>query len=170
VSPRTSGVREVERLRQQARMAHLVVRLNVEGLTHEDSLSQSRGGGNCLNWVVGHLLAIYHHALPMLRQAPVMSAEVLARYDRGSPPIVDAADACQLPELMTAWDECSRRIDAGLAALDPETLEMPAPFSPGGDPTETIGSLLTTISWHQAYHVGQTGLLRRAAGRDGALR
>jgi hypothetical protein len=170
MSAQSSAAREVQRLRQQAGMAHRVVRLNVEGLTHEDSLVQPQGGGNCLNWVVGHLLAIYHHALPILGQAPVMPTEVLARYDRGSPPIVDAADACQLSELMTAWDECSHRIDAGLAALDPSTLEMPAAGSPSGDPKETIGSLLTTISWHQAYHVGQTGLLRRVAGREGAIR
>jgi uncharacterized damage-inducible protein DinB len=161
--------REVERLRHQAHMAHVVVRSNVAGLTHEDSLIQPQSGGNCLNWVVGHLLAIYHHALPLLGQAPVMSTDVLARYDRGSPPIIDAADARPLPELMTAWDECSRRIDAGLAALSTATLELPAPRSPSNDPNETIGSLLSTISWHQAYHAGQTGLLRRVAGREGAI-
>jgi uncharacterized damage-inducible protein DinB len=99
-----------------------------------------------------------------------MSTDVLARYDRGSAPIVDAAEARQLSELMTAWEECSRRIDAGLAALSPETLDAPAPRSPNNDPNETIGSLLSTISWHQAYHAGQTGLLRRVAGHEGAIR
>jgi uncharacterized damage-inducible protein DinB len=99
-----------------------------------------------------------------------MPTEVLARYDRGSPPIVDAAEARPLSELMTAWDECSRRVDTGLAALSAEVLASPAPLSPSGDPNETIGSLLSTISWHQAYHAGQTGILRRAAGREGAIR
>lgn len=33
-----SAVREVEVLRQQGRMAHQVVRMNVEGLTQADSL------------------------------------------------------------------------------------------------------------------------------------
>jgi uncharacterized damage-inducible protein DinB len=71
---------------------------------------------------------------------------------------------------MTAWDECSRRVDAGLAALGPEALSARAPFSPSDDPNETVGSLLSTVCWHQAYHAGQTGLLRRAAGRAGAIR
>jgi uncharacterized damage-inducible protein DinB len=169
-STETTGRRELELLRHQAHMAHVVVQLNVADLTHEDSLVQPPGGGNCLNWVVGHLLAIYHHVLPLLGQQPVMAQGVLARYDRGSPPIVDPADAHQLSELMAAWDECSRRVEAGLSALDPATLQRPAPRSPSNDPNETIGSLLSTISWHQAYHAGQTGLLRRAAGRQGAIR
>jgi hypothetical protein len=166
----SNTIGEIELLRHQARMAHQVVRLNADGLSHEDSLIQPRPGGNCLNWVVGHLLAIYHHALPLLGQAPVMPKAALKRYDRGSAPILDAAEAVDFAELMSAWDECSRRFDAGLAGLSAEVLSAPAPASPSNNPNETVGSLLSTISWHQAYHCGQTGILRRVAGRDGAIR
>jgi hypothetical protein len=114
----SSTISEIEMLRHQARMAHQVVKLNVEGLSHEDSLIQPRPGGNCLNWVVGHLLAIYHHVLPLLGQEAVMPRNVLKRYDRGSPPIQDAAEAVDFDELKSAWDECSRRFDAGLAGLN----------------------------------------------------
>jgi hypothetical protein len=166
----SESVGQIELLRHQARMARLVVKMNVEGLSHEDSLIQPTPGGNCLNWVVGHLLAVYHRALPLLRQAPVIPESVLKRYDRGSPPIRDAAEAVDFAQLTSAWDECSRRYDTGLAGLDPEVLAAPAPASPTNDPNETIGSLLSTISWHQAYHCGQTGILRRAAGKEGAIR
>jgi hypothetical protein len=168
IAPGSIG--EIEMLRHQARMAHRVVKMNVEGLSHGDSLIQPRPGGNCLNWVVGHLLAVYHHALPLLRQAPVMSEQVLKRYDRGSSPIQDATEAVDFSELKSAWDECSRRYDIGLAGLTADALAAPAPISPTNNPNETIGSLLSTISWHQAYHCGQTGILRRTAGREGAIR
>ena len=166
----SSSIGEIEMLRHQARMAHHVVKLNAEGLSHEDSLIQPQPGGNCLNWVVGHLLAIYHHVLPLLGQAPVMAKNVLKRYDRGSAPIRSAAEAIEFSELLSAWDECSRRVDSGLAGLSADVLAAAAPASPSNDPNETIGSLLSTISWHQAYHCGQTGILRRAAGKDGAIR
>jgi hypothetical protein len=166
----SSSIGEIEVLRHQARISHQVVRLNADGLSHEDSLIQPRPGGNCLNWVVGHLLAIYHHVLPLLGQEPVMPKEVLKRYDRGSPPIRNAAEAIEFSELLAAWDECSRRVDLGLAGLDAEVLAAPAPASPRNNPNETVGSLLSTISWHQAYHCGQTGILRRAAGKEGAIR
>ena len=164
------SIAEIELLRHQARMAYQVVKLNVEGLSHEDSLIQPDPAGNCLNWVVGHLLAVYHHVLPLMKQGPVMSEKVLKRYDRGSSPIKDAADAVDFSQLKSAWDECSRRYDTGLAGLTAEVLAAPAPVSPTNNPNETISSLLSTISWHQAYHCGQTGILRRAAGREGAIR
>jgi hypothetical protein len=159
----------IDVMRQQTRMAQRVVQLNADGLSHADSLIQPHPGGNCLNWVVGHLIAIYHHSFPLLGQQPVLPAQVLARYDRGSPPLRDASAATEFSELLSAWDESSRRFDAGLGTLSPDALASPAPLSPSNDPNETIGSLLCSISWHQAYHVGQTGLLRRVAGRRGAI-
>ena len=160
---------EIRVLRQQVSMAHHVVRLNVEGLTQEETLLKPSGGGNCMNWVVGHLLAIYDVTLPALGQKPVLAPAIQKRYDRGSAPLRDGTEAVQIGELMTAWDESTRRVDAGLASLDADALGSPAPFSPGNDPKETLGTLLTTILWHQAYHVGQTGILRRVAGKKGTI-
>ncbi len=167
-SPKSASA-AIEILRNQARMAQKVVRSNLDGVTQEETLIQPQPGGNCLNWVVGHLLAVYHHVLPLLHQAPVMPEDVLKRYDRGSQPIRNAAESVDISELMVAWDECSRRVDAGLAGLAPEMLDAPAPMSPNNDPNETIGSVLSAISLHQAYHAGQTGILRRIAGKDGAI-
>jgi hypothetical protein len=161
---------EVEVFRHQARMIHGVVRTNVDGVTQEESLIQPQPGGNCLNWVVGHLVCIYGKALPLLGQEPVMEESALKRYDRGAPPLSDPADALEIRDLMTAWDETTRRIDAGLTGLTSEVMDRPAPHSPSGNPNETVRTLLTTIFFHQAYHAGQTGVLRRIAGKEGAIR
>jgi len=163
------SVSEIDGFRQLAGMTYQVVRMNVEGVTHEESLSQPLPGGNCLNWVVGHLLNIYESALPLLGQETVMEAGALDRYRRGGPPLRDPAEATDLADLMAAWKEASGRIDAGLVGLAPEALDRPAPFSPSDDPDETVRSLLNTIFFHQAYHAGQTGLLRRMAGKEGAI-
>jgi len=160
---------EIEIFRQSARTTHKAVRLNVEGLTHAESLIQPRPAGNCLNWVVGHLLWVYERALPMIGQRSVMAEGALSRYDRGAPPIQDAAEAMEFSELMAAWNEAAARIDSGLTGLTSEMLDSPAPFSVSGDPNETMRSLLTHVSFHQAYHAGQTGTLRRIAGKDGAI-
>jgi len=157
-------------LRHQAGMVHQVVRINLDGVTQAESLVQPQPAGNCINWVVGHLLAIYHQALPLLGQEPVIEPSVIQRYNRGSAPMLDAAEALDISELMTAWDECCRRVDAGLAGLSDEKLAAPAPRSPTNNPNETIASLLSTVCWHQAYHAGQTGVLRRIAGKPGAIK
>ena len=161
---------EIEVFRHQAGMIQTVVRVNVDGLTQEESLVQPSPGGNCLNWVVGHLACIYNKFLPMVGQEPVMEAEALKRYDRGAPPIRDAAEALELRDLLIAFDKATERVIAGLASLSPEALDRKAPESPSGNPNETVRSLLSTIFFHQAYHAGQTGILRRIAGKEGAIR
>jgi|SRR5215213_3540651 len=163
------AVSEVEILRHQAGVTHEVLRRNVDGLTQEESLIHPAPGGNCLNWVVGHLVCIYNQALPLLGQEPVMQEDALKRYARGTPPIQDPAEALELRDLMAAWSEATRRVDAGLASLTSEALDRPAPYSPGNNPNETVRSLLATVLFHQAYHTGQTGILRRIAGKEGAI-
>jgi hypothetical protein len=72
-------------------------------------------------------------------------------------------------ELLAAFGKASERVDAGLAGLAPKKLDEPAPYSPTKNPRETVRSFLANISFHQAYHAGQTGLLRRIVGKPGAI-
>lgn len=167
----TETVGEIRVLQHQLHAIHGVVKQNVEGLTQEESQIQPQPGGNCLNWVVGHLLCVDDSiTLPMLGQPPVLGAGTLQRYNRGTPQLQNAAEALDFARLMTAWDEAARRVQAGLETLTPAALDRPAPFSPTDNPDETVRSLLSALFFHQAYHAGQTGLLRRIAGKEGALR
>lgn len=168
VVPQAAG--EIEALRHFARLSDRVVHVNLEGVTHEESLIQPQPGGNCLNFVLGHLVAVYNNALPLVGQERVMDPAAIRRYDRGSPPLTDPAEAMDLGELMSAWETAAARMEAGLATLTPEVLDQPAPFSPGDDPNETVRSLIATVLFHQAYHAGQTGVLRRITGHPGAIR
>ncbi len=166
----TETLGEVRVLRHQVGAIHWVVRQNVDGLTQEDSLIQPQPGGNCLNWNVGHLLRVYDRVLPMLGQMPVLGADTLERYGRGTAQLQNAAEALDLAQMMAAWDEAAKRMEAGLESLTPEVLDQPAPWSPTNNPEETVRSLLSIVFFHQAYHAGQTGLLRRMAGKEGALK
>ncbi|HEX2207568.1 MAG TPA: DinB family protein [Longimicrobium sp.] len=160
---------DIQIYQHQAEMTRGVVRANTAGLTQEDSLLQPQPAGNCLNFVVGHLVNVYDKVLPLLGQEPVMG-DAARRYERGSPALRDASEALQLTDLLDAFDTQTDRFLAGLATLTPEVLErpMPGPDS-GGELTETVRSLLGTILFHQAYHAGQTGVLRRITGKPGAI-
>lgn len=166
-SPATD--RDVETFRHQAGMTRAVVRMNLEGITHQDSLVQPQPNGNSLNWVLGHLLWVYNDALRLLGQQPVMDSAALERYKRGSDPL-DPTHAIDLQELTAAWNQAVERVDAGLAELTADVLDRPAPSSPSGNPNETVRSLVSTVMFHQAYHSGQLGLLRRIAGKPGAVK
>ena len=47
-----------------------VIKQQVDGLTHEDSLLQLPFRGNCLNWVLGHILVSRNRALTLIGDWP----------------------------------------------------------------------------------------------------
>ena len=161
---------EIDLWRSQTKMTRAVVAANLDGITHQHSLDQPEPGGNRLNWVFGHLLWAYNNVLPMLGQQQVLDPARLERYARGQRPLEDPADAIDFQELLAAWQSAVGRVDEGLSRIDPEILDRPVPGSPSGNPNETVRSLLTTMMFHQAYHAGQTAVLRRIAGKEGAIR
>jgi len=163
--------RELDIFRRQAGGVNRTVKINLAGITHEESLIQPEPGGNCLNWVLGHLLSIYNQALPLLGQQPVLDAATIERYKRGSDPISGPAQARRFEELMAAWDETVKRVDAGLAGLPPEALDRPAPQGSGpSEPGDKVRDTLSVLMFHQGYHAGQTGVLRRLVGKVGAIK
>jgi hypothetical protein len=163
-------VGEVRVLREQVKAIQGVLRGNMEGLTQADCMVQPQPGGNCLNWVVGHLACTWDKVLPVVGQKPVLGNETLQRYDRGSAELHEAGEALPLEMLLNACDEAAKRMEEGLASLTEERLDEPAPFSPRKRADETVRSLLSLVMFHQAYHVGQSGLLRRIAGKEGKIK
>jgi hypothetical protein len=135
----------------QLGFTHFVIKANTEGVTHDDSLVQPAAGGNCLNWVLGHIVLSRNELLELLGMEPVWDDAAREPYGRGGPPLTDATR----PQ--------------GLSRVTAERFAEKAPFSPTGNPEETVGSLITSFVFHDAYHAGQTGLLRRIVGRDGAI-
>ncbi len=142
---------------------------NLDGIDHAASLRAPDSGGNCINWVLGHLVQARNAALQMLGQPPVIEAEAVRRYARGSAPLLDPADATDFSALVGAFHAAQTALTRGLDDVNETTWATPAPFSPTNDPDETIGSLLVGLAFHETYHVGQLGVLRRAIGLEGAI-
>lgn len=159
---------EIELFRRNATIIRKTVQVNLQGLTHEESLVNPEPGGSCVNWVLGHLDYSYEQVLPHLGQRQVLEAGALERYKRGSPPLSDRSEARELAELLRVWDEASRRVDVGLESLTPDALAQSHNFF-GGKSETTLARYLNFILFHQAYHAGQLGLLRRLAGKEGAI-
>ena len=142
---------------------------NLEGITHDESLIQPSYGGNCLNWVVGHVVASRNSLLQGLGCDAILTPEESARYERGAPPVVDASDAIPFPRLVDVLKGSSETLMARIRSLSSDDLIADAPFSPTSRENETIGTFIAGFAFHEAYHVGQTGVLRRAIGKPGAI-
>ena len=155
----------------QLNVANWLVQSNTADLSHEESLLQPEPGGNCLNWILGHIVGARDLMLvDVLGGEGVLPAEARERYNRGSDPVSAASDApLRFGELRDAYQANHDRLVKALQAASEETYRSKAPFSPAGRDDETIGSLLASLIVHDAYHPGQTGILRRLIGRSGAL-
>ncbi|MCA9726768.1 MAG: DinB family protein [Candidatus Eisenbacteria bacterium] len=154
----------------QLRITGFVLKANLEGLTHEESLHRPEPGGNCINWVVGHLVHTQNGAMRVLGRTALWNEHDGACYARGSDGGLDESEAMPLEELLRTYDRAEAEILAGLEAISPERLKEPSPISPTKNSDETVGSLLEKLAFHQAYHLGQVGLLRRLNGHAGAIR
>lgn len=160
----------VDVLLGQAQAIHGVVNRNAEGIAHDESLATPGQGGNCFNWVLGHLVWANTLVLKVVNERGPLTEEQLKPYERGSAELHDAGIAIPLDQLLAAWNETCAKIGAGLPKLTPEFFESPAPFSPRKKADETVGTLLTALMFHQAYHSGQLGLCRRAIGKAGVIK
>jgi uncharacterized damage-inducible protein DinB len=158
----------VETLAHQLGLAEYVVDRNLDGITHAESLARPAGGGNSLNWVMGHLVQTYEQALLLLGHDRLFPAEEMDAYGSGRGGPADAA-AVPVEELVRRFRRAGAAMQAALLALGADDLARPASLSPTGDDGETVGSLLSSIAFHQAYHAGQTGTLRRLLGHRGAI-
>jgi hypothetical protein len=142
-----------------------VLERNLAGITNEESLRLPQPGGNTMNWIVGHVVRTRNQALGLLGDTPLFEDADFEAYGTGS----TATRALPLDELKRRFDALGPSLDAALKRTSSQHLSAAAPFSPTGNPNETVGTLLASIAFHEAYHLGQTGLSRRLLGKAGAL-
>jgi uncharacterized damage-inducible protein DinB len=156
-----------EMLTQQFALMYNTADRNLSGMTAKESLAQPPSGGNCANWILGHLVNVHNGVMGLLKQPPVWESEQLAR--AGFDPITGSENAIDWDTLRERFLGSRERCLAAVAALSDDELNeggIPHPF--GG--TTTRGELLGVLAFHQTYHVGQLGVARRIAGLDGAIR
>lgn len=152
----------VENLIETWQRITTIAQRQTDGLTQADSLLRPPAAGNCLNWVLGHILEGRDTCLEYLGQARLLSAQEAALYQRGSEALVESAAVPQLSHLLQKLAESQDRLVAALQALPPADLEREVLFY---NTPRSLGGLLAFLQWHETYHLGQLELLRQLAGR-----
>ncbi len=147
-----------------------VLRANLEGLSDDDALRGPEPAGNCINWVAGHVAHSRVGILALLGSNGPYPGEKYDRYVRGSDPVAKSTDTVPLSEITADLAATQEPLLAALRNLTDEALAAKAPFSPADDEKETVGSLLVGLVFHEAYHTGQLGVLRRVAGHEGVIK
>jgi hypothetical protein len=138
-----------------------IIKRQVDGLTHEASLDGLPFRGNCLNWVLGHILYSRNMIHQILGQPPIWTQVDGKAYAYQAPPITaDSQDVHTLEKLMGDLNRSQEMIRNALEKMSQN--DMNQPF----DDTLAIGERLSFLHFHEAYHAGQTEYLRQLVGKN----
>ena len=148
-----------------AEMIHLlarnlqVIEVQTEGLTHADSMLQLPFRGNCLNWVLGHMLVYRDHTLKMAGGEALWEKTRALPYWYGSEAMQADDDSVDLGIILADLRRSQERLAAALAAL------TEAQFNADScDHGDNLRECLLELVWHDGYHAGQIEYLRQLTG------
>ncbi len=142
---------------------HDIIHQQLAAISHEESLLQLPFRGNCLNWVVGHILGTRGEALDLMGLPGTLSPAEEKIYGYGSEPITGPENACDLMAMVNRLDESLERVIQGLDSLSAAELNKEVSIWRGPMP---LIEALSFVQWHEAYHTGQLEFLRQLAGKN----
>jgi uncharacterized damage-inducible protein DinB len=147
--------------------SNFVINKNLEGVNHRESLVHPQPDGHSMNWVLGHLVRTRNEILELMGRKPLYPKNKFEIY---TPKGFTPDSAVDVEELKKCFNALQNELEDGVLSLSPEKLREPASLRPGQDSKDTVGSILNTVLWHEAYHAGQLGIIRRVAGKEGMIK
>lgn len=146
----------------QYRFHARIVELLATGLDAADW--RFRAGGNSALWVLAHIATSKQgllRALGVMRDRHPWEAGVV----RGGSPDAELPDS---DVILACWQEANRVLTSHLDVMTDDQGGKPGPRTmPDGG--TTLGAMARFLHFHEAYHLGQIGLLRRLCGKPGAI-
>jgi hypothetical protein len=137
------------------------------GLTQAETLIQPQPGGNCMNWVLGHLLESQVSMLKALDGISPIDPVLLDRYERESAPITaDGEGVLWLEALLDGHDKLHAAITARLSIMSETDFEAEIQQ---GERKVIRGWRVFFLHFHYTYHIGQLEQLRQLAGKTSNL-
>jgi hypothetical protein len=144
--------------------AHMVLERNLTGITDEEAVMPMQPAGNCANWLVGHLLWTRDMVHKLLGLPAAWPSELGPNdlYRRGATDFLPGK-AVSLTKLREAMSRSQEVLMPAISQISASKLEERA------TDTSTVGDRLVFLGFHEGYHVGQIGLVRRLLGKPGAI-
>lgn len=119
---------------------------------------------NHIKWVAGHLLSARMNLLKIAGREPDEHYDQLFGHGNGIDP---NADYPVIEEILEKWDSTSILVRTVLAQLPEEALDGEMTQTPIGD--SSLRGFLAFMMHHEAYHIGQLGILRKYIGLDAMI-
>ncbi|HSG45276.1 MAG TPA: DinB family protein [Anaerolineales bacterium] len=132
----------------------------VDGLTQEETLIQLPYDVNCLNWVLGHIIANRSHALEVVSAEHAWQEDIRRLYHTGTENIKPDSESIQVDILLKHLDESVELLKSALENVDDGYLSEHFTNYRG---EKTREAHLSGFHWHETYHIGQLEIFRALA-------
>ena len=140
-----------------------IMRQQTAGLSHSDSLFQPQPGGNCLNWVMGHLDDGLIALLKVCGGEKPADLPSFERYGYGSEPVVgDGEGVLPLQDLVATYEVLTNAIIHKLKEMQEKDFEQEIDIFSG---KVTRGYAAFFYFFHLSFHLGQLEFGRNLAGK-----
>jgi hypothetical protein len=144
-----------------------LIQTQTEGLSQSDTLIDPQPGGNCMNWVLGHLLENQITLLGLLGGESPIDPTGLEIYRRDSQRLIGTEDGIlPLEYLLASHDNLHSALVTRLGEMNDADFAQEIQH---GERTVTLGWRVLFLNFHFTYHLGQLELLRQLAGRTEKL-
>lgn len=139
-----------------------VLSISLDDLSEEQARERPRGeGGPSIAWTVGHLL---NYRVVLLNGFGVETPNPYAEHF-GQEAATDGEGYPTIAQLQEAWEALAEPFAAAIGRHTDEELAEPLddPWRPG----ETLGDRIAFMAWHESYHMGALGQIRKSLGLMG---
>jgi uncharacterized damage-inducible protein DinB len=144
------------------RTTNFVLELCLADMKEKDAKTRIRNGeGPSIAWQVGHLLDHRCKVLELLgteRESPYR-----AKYTATG--ASDGSDYPDIADYRRQWEEIYAEIEAAIGTGSAESLDRILQHQPHGE--KTVLDSIMFLMWHEAYHVGAVGTIRKELGYPG---
>ena len=125
---------------------------NLEGVSDVESLKTSGNGENNINWILGHIVSSRDTIHEKMGLPLICNNTIKKTYGRGSSS-TNTENAISLAEMLKTLESSQEMILAAIPEIDDVDVIKRIAF----------------YGFHEAYHVGQLGLMRKIIGKKGAI-
>ncbi len=150
----------LDHLYYQFHLTSKALEYNLEGISDEEALDQPGNGGNCINWLVGHIIASRDTYYMQLGRDALLPESKRERYDRGSQPVSAGDEIYRLSELFQYFEKSNKTFQDLFENFSEKRITLSS---------EQVNEL-AGILFHEAYHVGQVAIVSRTLGKEGVIK
>jgi hypothetical protein len=157
---KTVTLETARKLAQDYEFNAMLVHRLVDGLTQEETLIQLLFEVNCLNWVLGHIVANRSHALEVVGVEHDWQEDIRKLYRTGTENVRQDGESTHVDALLKYLDES---VDKLKAALENASQEYLSELFTNYRGEKTREAHLSSFHWHETYHIGQLEIFRALA-------